>query len=104
MGGDGPAKKKKRGEAGETVEVKEEDEAKPALMDEEAKKAAQEFLETLKRNMDEKAKVDQADEVKLFESGWKERYYKSKFGVDILTEEGSKFPSKVVQSFMEGIC
>ena len=48
--------------------------------------------------------VDQEDEVKLFEAGWKERYYKSKFGLDIHTEEGSKLPRKVVQSFMEGIC
>ena len=34
--------------------------------------------------------VEQADDVKLYESGWKERYYKSKFGVDINSEEGAK--------------
>eukprot|EP00961_Rhodomonas_salina_P181144 2444896-Rhodomonas_salina.3 len=32
------------------------------------------------------------DEVKLFESGWKERYYRSKFGVDI--KKDPEFPRK----------
>ena len=56
------------------------------------------------RDFLQKQKVDAVDDVKLFESGWKERYYKAKFGVDINTTEGAKLPRKVVQSFMEGIC
>jgi 5'-3' exoribonuclease 2 len=107
--GDGPAKKKKK--KSKEGDVKQEEDyfgdETPMISaedEEKNKKAAQEFVESLKAIMDEKNKVDQPDDVKLFESGWKERYYKSKFDVDIKTEEGAKLPRKVVQSFMEGIC
>ena len=109
MGSDGPARKKRvKKEDGEAHEVGEGEAAEAAEAAEQVSEAdkqlAQQFLESLKKTMDEKAKVDQPDEVKLYESGWKERYYKAKFDVDIKTEEGAKWPKKVVQSFMEGIC
>jgi 5'-3' exoribonuclease 2 len=42
-----------------------------------------------------------ADDVRLWESGWKTRYYENKFQVDVGDET---FRSKVVQSYIEGLC
>ncbi|KAJ1472443.1 hypothetical protein T484DRAFT_1840329, partial [Baffinella frigidus] len=87
--------------------------------------AAEAFLEQLKDSMDKQATVlcEQLDEVKLGETGWKDRYYTGKFGVDevklgetgwkdryytgkfgVDLKEDPEFARKVVQSFMEGIC
>lgn len=38
---------------------------------------------------------------RLWEAGWKQRYYKNKFDVDAADE---KFRRKVVQSYVEGLC
>lgn len=38
---------------------------------------------------------------RLWETGWKQRYYKNKFDVDASDE---KFRRKVVQSYVEGLC
>ncbi|EQB77019.1 Y48B6A.3 isoform 10-like protein [Camelus ferus] len=40
-------------------------------------------------------------ENRLWEAGWKQRYYKNKFDVDAADE---KFRRKVVQSYVEGLC
>eukprot|EP00960_Hanusia_phi_P032052 749647-Hanusia_phi.AAC.3 len=62
----------------------------------------EEFNAALKASMERKNTVEVQDEVKLHESGWKERYYQNKFGVNI--NKDPSFPRKVVKSFMEGIC
>ncbi|XP_044233038.1 5'-3' exoribonuclease 2 [Thunnus albacares] len=41
------------------------------------------------------------DNVRLWEDGWKQRYYKTKFDVDVTDED---FRRKVVQSYVEGLC
>ncbi|KAI8902204.1 XRN 5'-3' exonuclease N-terminus-domain-containing protein [Globomyces pollinis-pini] len=41
------------------------------------------------------------DEVRLWESGWKTRYYETKFQVDVGDQE---FRKTVVQSYVEGLC
>uniref|UniRef100_A0A8C7Z3V7 5'-3' exoribonuclease n=1 Tax=Oryzias sinensis TaxID=183150 RepID=A0A8C7Z3V7_9TELE len=41
------------------------------------------------------------DNVRLWEDGWKQRYYKNKFDVDVTD---SDFRKKVVQSYVEGLC
>ncbi|KAM7368327.1 hypothetical protein PAMP_014555 [Pampus punctatissimus] len=41
------------------------------------------------------------DNVRLWEDGWKQRYYKTKFDVDVTDEN---FRRKVVQSYVEGLC
>uniref|UniRef100_A0A673FUS0 5'-3' exoribonuclease n=1 Tax=Sinocyclocheilus rhinocerous TaxID=307959 RepID=A0A673FUS0_9TELE len=41
------------------------------------------------------------DNVRLWEEGWKQRYYKTKFDVDATDDE---FRKKVVQSYVEGLC
>ncbi|XP_053737579.1 5'-3' exoribonuclease 2 [Synchiropus splendidus] len=41
------------------------------------------------------------DHVRLWEDGWKQRYYKTKFDVDLSDEE---FRKKVVRSYVEGLC
>ncbi|XP_069464167.1 5'-3' exoribonuclease 2 [Ambystoma mexicanum] len=41
------------------------------------------------------------DNIRLWEEGWKQRYYKNKFDVDSSDE---KFRRKVVQSYVEGLC
>lgn len=38
---------------------------------------------------------------RLWEEGWKQRYYKNKFDVDATDED---FRRKVVQSYVEGLC
>lgn len=38
---------------------------------------------------------------RLWEEGWKQRYYKTKFDVDATDDE---FRKKVVQSYVEGLC
>jgi len=45
--------------------------------------------------------VEQEDTVKLFEAGYKERYYRSKFGVELSDME---FRRSIVKSYMEGLC
>ncbi|KAM9839946.1 5'-3' exoribonuclease 2 [Aulostomus maculatus] len=41
------------------------------------------------------------DNVRLWEEGWKQRYYKTKFDVDATDDE---FRQKVVRSYVEGLC
>nr|XP_015803747.2 5'-3' exoribonuclease 2 [Nothobranchius furzeri] len=50
---------------------------------------------------DSDSEPEPEDNVRLWEEGWKQRYYKSKFDVDA-TDEG--FRTKVVQSYVEGLC
>lgn len=38
---------------------------------------------------------------RLWEDGWKQRYYKTKFDVDATDDE---FRKKVVKSYVEGLC
>lgn len=38
---------------------------------------------------------------RLWEEGWKQRYYKNKFDVDVMDED---FRRKVVRSYVEGLC
>lgn len=45
--------------------------------------------------------VTQQDTVKLWEPGYKERYYKQKFGVE---PNDVEFRNKVAQSYIEGLC
>lgn len=37
----------------------------------------------------------------MWEDGWKQRYYKTKFDVDVTDED---FRKKVVRSYVEGLC
>ncbi|GAA5868758.1 hypothetical protein JCM3774_003881 [Rhodotorula dairenensis] len=45
--------------------------------------------------------VEQDDAVKLWEPGYKERYYRQKFGVELSDIE---FRRKIVKSYVEGLC
>ncbi|BGO90993.1 hypothetical protein NBRC10512_002249 [Rhodotorula toruloides] len=45
--------------------------------------------------------VEQDDTVKLWEPGYKERYYRSKFGVELSDVE---FRKKIVKCYVEGLC
>ncbi|QRV72730.1 5'-3' exoribonuclease [Ceratobasidium sp. AG-Ba] len=45
--------------------------------------------------------VDQEDTVKLWEPGYKERYYRSKFGIELGDTETRK---KITTAYMEGLC
>eukprot|EP01135_Chromosphaera_perkinsii_P005027 Nk52_evm4s311 gene=Nk52_evmTU4s311 len=44
---------------------------------------------------------DEKDEVKLYENGWKERYYSTKFNV---SEDDTEFRAQVAASYAEGLC
>ncbi|XP_016283006.1 5'-3' exoribonuclease 2 isoform X1 [Monodelphis domestica] len=50
---------------------------------------------------DSDSEPEPEDNVRLWESGWKQRYYKNKFDVDAADD---KFRRKVVQSYVEGLC
>uniref|UniRef100_A0A665UM22 5'-3' exoribonuclease n=1 Tax=Echeneis naucrates TaxID=173247 RepID=A0A665UM22_ECHNA len=46
-------------------------------------------------------KVQGLSDRELWEEGWKQRYYKTKFDVDVMDED---FRKKVVRSYVEGLC
>ncbi|XP_049446346.1 5'-3' exoribonuclease 2 [Epinephelus fuscoguttatus] len=50
---------------------------------------------------DSDSEPEPEDNVRLWEEGWKQRYYKTKFDVDVTDED---FRKKVVQSYVEGLC
>uniref|UniRef100_A0A673HVR4 5'-3' exoribonuclease n=1 Tax=Sinocyclocheilus rhinocerous TaxID=307959 RepID=A0A673HVR4_9TELE len=50
---------------------------------------------------DSDSEPEPEDNVRLWEEGWKQRYYKTKFDVDATDDE---FRKKVVQSYVEGLC
>uniref|UniRef100_A0A8C7Z5E7 5'-3' exoribonuclease n=1 Tax=Oryzias sinensis TaxID=183150 RepID=A0A8C7Z5E7_9TELE len=60
------------------------------------------YLGTPKRKAeDSDSDPEPEDNVRLWEDGWKQRYYKNKFDVDVTD---SDFRKKVVQSYVEGLC
>ncbi|XP_019371666.1 PREDICTED: 5'-3' exoribonuclease 2 isoform X2 [Gavialis gangeticus] len=50
---------------------------------------------------DSDSEPEPEDNIRLWEAGWKQRYYKNKFDVDASDE---KFRRKVVRSYVEGLC
>uniref|UniRef100_A0A671X4Y0 5'-3' exoribonuclease n=1 Tax=Sparus aurata TaxID=8175 RepID=A0A671X4Y0_SPAAU len=50
---------------------------------------------------DSDSEPEPEDNVRLWEEGWKQRYYKTKFDVDVTDED---FRQKVVKSYVEGLC
>uniref|UniRef100_A0A098M1Z1 5'-3' exoribonuclease n=1 Tax=Hypsiglena sp. JMG-2014 TaxID=1550645 RepID=A0A098M1Z1_9SAUR len=54
-----------------------------------------------RKKEDSDSEPEPEDNVRLWEAGWKQRYYKNKFDVDI---NDKKFRRKVVQSYVEGLC
>ncbi|CAL8314988.1 unnamed protein product [Merluccius merluccius] len=50
---------------------------------------------------DSDSEPEPEDNVRLWEDGWKQRYYKTKFDVDASDED---FKKKVVRSYVEGLC
>ncbi|KAG7460630.1 hypothetical protein MATL_G00200770 [Megalops atlanticus] len=50
---------------------------------------------------DSDSEPEPEDNVRLWEEGWKQRYYKTKFDVDVTDET---FRRKVVKSYVEGLC
>uniref|UniRef100_A0A669Q2A7 5'-3' exoribonuclease n=1 Tax=Phasianus colchicus TaxID=9054 RepID=A0A669Q2A7_PHACC len=54
-----------------------------------------------RKSEDSDSEPEPEDNIRLWESGWKQRYYKNKFDVDASDE---KFRRKVVQSYVEGLC
>uniref|UniRef100_A0A672FKD8 5'-3' exoribonuclease n=1 Tax=Salarias fasciatus TaxID=181472 RepID=A0A672FKD8_SALFA len=50
---------------------------------------------------DSDSEPEPEDNVRLWEEGWKQRYYKTKFDVDVSDED---FRKKVVKSYVEGLC
>ncbi|KAF5894170.1 5'-3' exoribonuclease 2, partial [Clarias magur] len=50
---------------------------------------------------DSDSEPEPEDNVRLWEAGWKQRYYKTKFDVD---ETDHEFRKKVVKAYVEGLC
>jgi len=55
----------------------------------------------LERKVNADGTVDYEDTVKLWEPGYRERYYRQKFGVEL---SDTKFRREVVQAYVEGLC
>ncbi|KAI1897388.1 hypothetical protein AGOR_G00082790 [Albula goreensis] len=56
----------------------------------------------VKRKADDSdSEPEPEDNVRLWEEGWKQRYYKTKFDVDVTDDA---FRRKVVKSYVEGLC
>ncbi|XP_043552473.1 5'-3' exoribonuclease 2 isoform X1 [Chiloscyllium plagiosum] len=58
-------------------------------------------LGTKRKNGDNDDDDEPPDNIRLWEEGWKQRYYKNKFDVDASDD---KFRRKVVESYVEGLC
>ncbi|XP_075719095.1 5'-3' exoribonuclease 2 [Rhinoderma darwinii] len=56
---------------------------------------------TKRKAGDSDSEPEPEDNIRLWEDGWKQRYYKNKFDVDATDEQ---FRRKVVQSYVEGLC
>uniref|UniRef100_A0A8C5PNC6 5'-3' exoribonuclease n=1 Tax=Leptobrachium leishanense TaxID=445787 RepID=A0A8C5PNC6_9ANUR len=56
---------------------------------------------TKRKADDSDSEPEPEDNIRLWEDGWKQRYYKNKFDVEASDE---KFRRKVVQSYVEGLC
>ncbi|XP_061098917.1 5'-3' exoribonuclease 2 isoform X3 [Conger conger] len=56
---------------------------------------------TKRKADDSDSEPEPEDNVRLWEEGWKQRYYKTKFDVDVTDEA---FRRKVVKSYVEGLC
>ncbi|XP_014895007.1 5'-3' exoribonuclease 2 [Poecilia latipinna] len=54
-----------------------------------------------RKSEDSDSEPEPEDNVRLWEDGWKQRYYKTKFDVDV-SDDG--FRKKVVRSYVEGLC
>ncbi|XP_041105401.1 5'-3' exoribonuclease 2-like isoform X1 [Polyodon spathula] len=54
-----------------------------------------------RKAQDSDSEPEPEDNIRLWEEGWKQRYYKNKFDVDASDE---KFRRKVVKSYVEGLC
>ncbi len=93
-------------------EIEDEDEEEEEPMNEDESTPSEEDAETtakaiLKRVEDEKKAKDDAararepeDEVRLWEAGWKERYYKTKFGITLNERDAIR---DIVKSYCEGL-
>lgn len=50
---------------------------------------------------DSEEEPEPVDEIRLYETGWKERYYQAKFEV---SESDAEFRNKVAWAYAEGLC
>ena len=55
----------------------------------------------LSPHQEEEEDAEPDDDVRLWEDGWKERYFRAKFNVSMKDYE---FRRKVVRSYVEGLC
>ncbi|XP_031572714.1 5'-3' exoribonuclease 2-like [Actinia tenebrosa] len=53
---------------------------------------------------DDDEEKDPPDNIRLWEDGWKERYYTNKFGVSEADESYEDFRTKVADAYVEGLC
>ena len=85
------------------VNVEADTEAAEAQAEAEAEEEADDDApeESFARTVNPDGTVDYEDTVKLWEPGYRERYYRQKFGVE-LTD--TAFRRKVVKAYVEGLC
>lgn len=81
-------------------DVKAEDE-EVANEDDDDEDVPPEIKAVEERKINADGTVDYEDTVKLWEPGYRERYYRQKFGIEL---SDTQFRRKVVQSYVEGLC
>ena len=96
-GGDESSQHKEMIEAKKDAEAEEEE----AEADEEDEDDAPPESVALKHKVNADGTVEYVDTIKLYEPGYRERYYRQKFGVEL---SDTQFRRKVVQAYVEGLC
>ncbi|ADV23068.1 Strand exchange protein (5'-3' exoribonuclease), putative [Cryptococcus gattii WM276] len=96
-------RKRKRGDSDGDKESNEEDEDDDEDDDDDAppNPEADQPIPKKKLRVNADGTVDYEDDIKLWEPGYRERYYEKKFGVKLSERE---FIDKVTKSYMEGLC
>lgn len=87
--------------AGESDNDENEDEDEDEEEEEHDEDEDQSKAKMLQRKVRPDGTVEYEDTVKLWEPGYRERYYRQKFGVEL---SDTKFRRSVVQAYVEGLC
>ncbi len=89
-------------EGDEDAEGEDEDAEAEEAVEAEAEDAGNETVDpVLERKVNPDGTVEYVDTVKLWEPGYRERYYMQKFGIPL---SDTQFRREVVKSYLEGLC
>ncbi|KAL7420980.1 5'-3' exoribonuclease 2 [Cryptotrichosporon argae] len=98
-----PAKKRRtrKRKAGDDGDDDDDDEAEPADDDDAPTNPEDQPVAKKKLQVNPDGTVEYQDDIRLWEPGYRERYYRQKFGVELGDRE---FIDQITRSYMEGLC